>query len=468
MTIRLPSSGANGPATTSTRAGQLLSPRMTFGVLLCLSMISYFQQMKSIHSTGISVSPVAVGTLTENINTPVINGNTIRAKEVTNSPVSSNNASTTLLPIEPKATDPPRVSSNNNANATLLPIEPAVFKRYDRVVIVTKIHGPHQWQLVEQSQCLLHHSYNHQLLYDIVIFTATEVPEKDIEDLQQAVAPAKLTVVMDNLGFQEEIAALTPLKRDLFFKRCGVTSPVNLTWWSECPGRVAYNWQAEFRSVRIWEHPALEKYRYMFWLDSDGFPSKPFEKDPVEYFIQNDAVIMFEHFPQGSDQGKYTQAIVNSFNATACDLRLGKNGHLERNLINREEYNILKAGKNKDETIKCRRTNIPMIHGFGHITDLDFYRQPKVINGLKGLLGNCFLCRRPDDQLAVTIPAAIYAPEKSLDMRQHGFNLRIVHNFNFDGQDGDKPKPPRFVNYWNQGGKKLMPSATVCKITQSA
>lgn len=404
--------------------------------------------------------------VTESMNAPVY-GNAIRAKEVTDSPV-SNNASTRTLPIEPEATDP---LVSNNANATP-PIEPdsegnttAVFKRYDRVVIATKIHGPHQWLLVEQSQCLLHHAYNHKLLYDVVIFTATEVPKKDIDDLQKAIAPAKLTVVMDNIGFQEEIASLTPIKRELFLKRCGVTSPVNLTWWSECPGRVAYNWQAEFRSVRIWEHPALEKYRYMFWLDADGFPSKPFEKDPVEYFIQNEAVIMFEHFPQGSDSGKHTEEIVNSFNATACDLRLGKNGHLERNFISREEYQILKAG-NKDKSVKCGRTVISMIHGFGHITDLDFYRQPKVINGLKGLLGNCFLCRSPDDQLAVTIPAAIYAPEKSLDMRQHGFNLRIAHNGAFDGQARDKIKPPSFVRYWNEGGgKKHMPSANVCKIT---
>ena len=182
----------------------------------------------------------------------------------------------------------------------------------------------------------------------------------------------------------------------------------------------------------------------MFWLDSDGFPSKPFEKDPVEYFIQNEAVIMFEHFPQGSDKRKYTQEIVNSFNATAYDLCLGKIGHLERNFISREEYKILKA-RNKEKTVKCGSTNIPIIHGFGHITDLDFYRQPKVINGLKGLLGNCFLCLSPDDQLVVTIPAAIYAPKKSLDMQQHGFNLRIAHNFNFDGQYGDKPAPPSFL-----------------------
>lgn len=46
------------------------------------------------------------------------------------------------------------------------------FKRYDNVVIATKIHGPHQWEILEQSFCLLHHAYNHKVLYDIVVFTA--------------------------------------------------------------------------------------------------------------------------------------------------------------------------------------------------------------------------------------------------------------------------------------------------------
>merc|ERR1712078_927706 len=108
---------------------------------------------------------------------------------------------------------------------------------------------------------------------------------------------------------------------------------------------------------------------------------------------------MFDNFPQGKT-AKHTQQILDSFNVTVCDLHV-KNGHLQRTLLNQE---------NRTD---CRSELIPMIHGFFHITDLDFYRQPKVLNGLKGLLGDCFLCRSPDDQLAVTLPAAIYAPEKS-------------------------------------------------------
>ena len=180
------------------------------------------------------------------------------------------------------------------------------FKRYDKVVIVTKIHGPHQWGLLAQSMCLLHFAYNRKVHYDIVIFVAdsSPLPAEELANLRRIVAPATMSIVVDNLGLREEIEALSPAKRDLFLKRCGATDPATLTWWSECPGRLAYNWQAEFRSVRLWEHPALAGYKYMLWLDLDGFPSKEWDKDPVGYFIENKGVIMFDHFLEGGQRDK--------------------------------------------------------------------------------------------------------------------------------------------------------------------
>jgi hypothetical protein len=362
----------------------------------------------------------------------------------------------------------PSVSNVTNSSA------PTAFKRYDKVVIVTKIHGPNQKQLVRQSFCLLHHAYNHKLLYDMVVFTANPLPAKELQIWREMVAPAKLTVVMDNMGFQEEIAALPPSAYNLFLERCRITDPAdvkNLTWWSHCRepgetkgegGRLAYNWQAEFRSTRIWTHPALANYKYMLWIDADGFCSKPWEKDPVEYFIENKGVTMFDHFPQGSENKlAHKRRILDGFNQTVCDVQMNKElGHMERNLVDKEGFERHLEGKNK----KCRVSRIPMIHGFMHITDLDFYRQPKVINGLKTLLGDCFACRTPDDQLAVTLPAIMYAPEKTWDMRKHGFTLKVVHNFHFDGQGTDKPSPPGFVRYWNEVAKKDFPSAAKCKV----
>jgi len=305
----------------------------------------------------------------------------------------------------------------------------------------------------------------------MVVFTANPLDEEEIQEWRDIVAPAKLTVVMDNMGFQEEIAALPPSAYNLFLERCNITDPAevkNLTWWSHCRepgetegggGRLAYNWQAEFRSTRIWTHPALADYKYMLWMDADAFCSKPWEKDPIGYFIENKGVIMFDHFPQGSERKLANiRRILDGFNQTVCDVQLNELGHLERNLVDKEGFERHREGKNPN----CQMSSVRMIHGFMHITDLDFYRQPKVINGLKTLLGDCFACRTPDDQLAVTLPAVMYAPEKSWDMRKHGFTLKVVHNFHMDGQE--KPKPPGFVKYWNQVAKKDFPSAAHCKV----
>ena len=198
-------------------------------------------------------------------------------------------------------------TKNNMSNKTDV-AKPAVtpvsdFVRHDKVAIVSKIHGEHQWSLAEQSLCLLHYAYNQKVLYDIIIFTAEPVPENLIQDLQKTVAPSKLSVVLDNKGFHNEIADLSPKKLEAFKIFCNVTDTSNLTWFSYCSGhRLAYNWQAEFRGKRLWHHPALAEYKTMLWMDSDGFSTKPWEKDPVDYFIKNNGVIMFTHF-QGRGRG---------------------------------------------------------------------------------------------------------------------------------------------------------------------
>lgn len=489
------SSGPSPRSPTSDSSAPLASNRMIFWVILLVSVALYSRELKSYNAQFIPsflesvdtfstapstlVSWATESTLAEdgdkNTNKTISKSDQPAAETATETAGSDGDkkANKTIS----KSSEPPTTGEeiknppvSNHTNATSPADEDSIkFKRYDKVAIVTKIHGPHQWALLEQSMCLLHFAYNHKVLYDIVVFTAERVPEEKIEALRKVVAPAKFSIVKDNIGFQKEIAALTPEKRELFLERCQVKSPENLTWWSNCRepgvtkgdgGRVAYNWQAEFRSVRIWTHPALEQYKYMLWLDSDGFASRPWKKDPVEFFIENKGVIMFDNFPQGM-AGGHTPAIVKAFNATPCDLKLNSTaGHLTSNVITPEEYESHKRG---NRTVKCKASVVPMIHGFFHITDLDFYRQPKVQNGLNALLGNCFLCRSPDDQLAVTIAPAIYAPEKSFDMRSNGFNLGVFHNFHLDGKE--KVKPPGFIKWWDQVAKHGFPSADgVCKI----
>lgn len=364
------------------------------------------------------------------------------------------------------------VSSNESDGST------TTFNRQENVVIVTKIHGPHQWGLLQQCLCLFHFAYNNKMHYDIVVFTADkDFDQVKMKELENIVAPAKLSLVQDNVGsLQGEIDLLNPTKRELFLERCGTTDPKNLTWWSYCKKagdmggreRLNYNWQAEFRGTRIWKHPALDNYKTMVWLDSDAFNTKIWPKDPIEYFIKNEGAIMFDHWPQGTSNHRgHHSRILQSFNdTTICDLKLDrKTGQFTRTLINREEYDNVRD--RKDGPKPCEDVQIPNVHGFFHITNLDFFRQPKVFNGLNGMIGDCFLCRAPDDQLAVTLPTAMYAPEKSWDMRLKGFNLGVVHHARYDGQSNDPMKPAGFLNYWREVGKVKFPeAAAVCKITE--
>ena len=348
------------------------------------------------------------------------------------------------------------------------------FKRYEKVVIATKIHGKRQWGLLVQSMCLFHYAYNHKVHYDIVVFTTIDdIPTTWKEELQTSITPVTLTVVVDNRGLQDEIAALPPAKYEVFLERCNVTDPRTLTWESICKDPafpqaspdLAYNWQAEFRSVRIWEQPALAPYQYMLWLDADGFPTHEWHQDPIGYFIEHQGVILFDHFLSPRHRG-YAPKILDSFQATVCNLHVNQTaGHLQGTHIEQHDYDRILAKTHPTLDIADCEV-LPVIHGFMHITDLDFYRQPKVLNGLTTLFGHCFLCRIPDDQMAVTLPAAIYAPDKAWDLRTKGFDLRIFHNFRMDG--AVPLQPPGFRRHWSEVAAMGFPTADqVCRITEA-
>lgn len=324
------------------------------------------------------------------------------------------------------------------------------FERQEGVVIVTKIHGPNQKVLMDQSLCLLHHAYNHKPLYDIVVFTAEPLSDEDTEFVTSLVAPANITIVVDNRGFQEEVAALSPDRRKNFLDSCGVSTPENLTWWSECPGRVAYNWQAEFRSWQIWKHPAIASYKYMMWLDSDGFSTKIWPQDPIKTMIENDLVILFDNWPQGAISGAdVTERIRKAFDVQLCKLSL-VGGHFESQL-----------GPGDGST--CSTGRFGLVHGFFHITNLDFFRSEAVQRWAEIWIGDGFLQRRYDDQAGVTVPSAVLAPNRSWDMRSKGIKLDIYHNSALDGKGNEKAGG--FFTYWRTTVKEQLPTADgVCPI----
>ena len=359
------------------------------------------------------------------------------------------------------------------------------FVKHDGVVIVTKLHGMPHIKLLEQSICLLHFAYNYRLKYDIVVFTTEPLEDSNVTKMRELMGGGvKLTVVQDNRGFQEEVAALSPIRREKFLKRCKVNSSETLDWWSMCPDRLAYNWQAEFRSLHIWRHPALAPYKYMLWMDTDGFPTHVWPRDPVAVFLQRKLYIMFANFPQGrARHGDANRRIFDGTGKQLCKLTRGDDG------VFRSELSSTRGS--------CKHFMLPMIHGFFHITDLDFYRSEKVHKVLETWIGDCFCCRYFDvsvlqshhsdqfkkyaslilllfsffvskDQAAVTIPPAVFGPERMMLMRDAGVYLDVFHNGEIYGEKN--VRHGGYLRWWRRFGAKNFSEAHEgkCPITAGA
>jgi hypothetical protein len=95
---------------------------------------------------------------------------------------------------------------------------------------------------------------------------------------------------------------------------------------------------------------------------------------------------------------------------------------------------------------------IGLVHGFMHITNLDFYRNATNLRFLELLVGDHRFSRQADDQLAVTAPVALVAPERAWDMRRNGLNLGIHHNGQLDGKE--KNTVQGYNVFWEKEGKK--------------
>jgi hypothetical protein len=343
---------------------------------------------------------------------------------------------------------------NNNATAEI-----SEFTRQEGVVIVTKVHGPHHLALLKQSMCLLHQAYNKKVKYDIVVFTTVPITENEklLVDIRAMISPVQLQVVLDNDGIVNEINKLSPLRRQNFLNRCNVTSPEEITWDSECyeegqgVGRISYNWQAEFRSWHIWRHEGLRKYRYMMWIDTDAFCTQVWDRDPIAIAMKNRMVIYFNNYPQGRAKAAQSR-VKEAFGKFICYARKSSNGQLISMVSEDEE---------------CKGAQLWTIHGFNHITDLDFFRQKQVIQWAEIMIGDGFLCRTFDDQLAVTVPSVILAPERSWDMYKSGVQLKLYHNNLIDGKR--KRKAGGFHTYWKKNAESQFPEAlNTCEITEGS
>ena len=329
------------------------------------------------------------------------------------------------------------------------------FVKQDGVVIATKIHGPHQLPILKQFLCLLNFAYNKKMKYDVLIFTTEALSKEEEKEIRGIGKPAKVQIVVDNPGLHKLIDELEPHKRELFLRKCDVADDPeklkNLTWFSNCKengrtSRLAYNWQAEFRAMRIWNHRALKPYKFMLWIDADAFCTEEWKRDPVAFFIEHKLAIFFDNFGAGTTPGgfpEFKQRFMTAFNRTISDIELVE-GHL---------------------TSQNNTGPVRQIHGFMHMTDLEFFRSEPVMHWARTLIGDEFLSRRFDDQLAVTAPAVVLAPERAWDMRANGVTLNVFHNGLLDGKE--RAPAYNFMAYWNdKGGKDVMPgSKETCEIT---
>ena len=266
------------------------------------------------------------------------------------------------------------------------------FERQEGVVIAVKIHG-HDKNIVQlkQSLCLLQAAYNHKLNYPVVVFVTDPMTDEDVDHLKAIVNPARLDVYIDSKPLPEKILALLPTnQREALFEACNSRNVSSYFWKRKCGTDqwvMGYNWQAEFRSIQIWTHPALAKYRYMLWFDSDALPTEEWTTDPVATFIRNDLVILFDNM-QFASGGGYAPVEKRAFGRKACKIRISET-----------------PGGMWEQMSKCGEgVRVGSVHGFFHITNLDWYRQPGVLQWMHVMFDNHTLTNVANDQIAVTIP----------------------------------------------------------------
>eukprot|EP00586_Coscinodiscus_wailesii_P002360 CAMPEP_0172480648 /NCGR_PEP_ID=MMETSP1066-20121228/5966_1 /TAXON_ID=671091 /ORGANISM="Coscinodiscus wailesii, Strain CCMP2513" /LENGTH=452 /DNA_ID=CAMNT_0013242179 /DNA_START=128 /DNA_END=1486 /DNA_ORIENTATION=+ len=312
------------------------------------------------------------------------------------------------------------------------------FTRHDNVVIVSKIMGwPFDTAMMLQALCLLTAAYNDRVNYDIVVFTTEPQPREMEEKFQAVVHPANFRFVYENSTVPDLVRSMSPRRREFILKNCNKAID-ELRWDMSCPniGALRYNWQAEFRGYHIWKHPALEKYKYMMWIDADNYCTRPWKSDPVDFVVRNNLTVAYSNWPAGSSLGLVQDRIKEYFGTNLCRI-------------------VKKDGVLVAETGDCPGARWGLIHGFFHITDLDFYRAN--IEWMRKLIGEDRLSRNPDDQEAMTSAAVMLSPGRVRDLEDFGHKLNIMHNGDVDGKY--KISPAMYKRWWPMFAERDFPDA---------
>ena len=343
-----------------------------------------------------------------------------------------------------------KVDSNSSIPMSVDDSNSTTSKRYDGVVIATKVLWSKDLDRLKKWMCFLAHSYTDKMKYDVVIFTSEPWNETQIAELQKVAHPAKLTVALEGPTLEEHIKSMTPDEVEFLYKRCNVTDGDHIRWQHHCrePGyrhvnNLGYAWQAEFRAYHIWNHPAIKDYKYMMWLDADAFVGKEWDVDPMQVMIENDYTVMYAS---------------SNYGTTKNDLKLGDK------LLKAYNVNICQVVDNNSKYIHFKScphnfTNIRQIAGMHHITNLEVFRKDIHQQFLKSFTGDYKFSRRADDQLAVTIVGLMeqYIQNNFTDVptniklfheKANGFPLKIQHHRMFDCINRPKvtKHPTKFFN----------------------
>jgi hypothetical protein len=387
----------------------------------------------------------------------------VKEKVENTPPAHGMNQSETARDEESTTTDEGMAARDNPGNGKVETINMAAkvevvqdFVKQPGVVIAIKIHGSGHIRQLKQSLCLLQAAYNDRMNYDIMIFVTEALSDNEVQGLMEVVHPAHLIIETDKQTLSQQLSKLTHEQKEDLLKRCNKNSTEELFWWTRCCDQdnqrrgdctdLAYNWQAEFRSKWIWYSKGLAKYKWMMWYDSDAMSTKVWQQDPVAFAIRNELKILFDHFPQGWRASSELRGMMeDAYNGDhICDVKL-VDGHLEA---------YRKVGG-------CDKPKIPQIHGFFHVTDLDFYRSKANLKWFNNMIGDRKFTRMWDDQLAVTVPAAVLAPNTSWDMNSNGIVLDIYHNHHFDGDDNRRHQGEDYLDWWENFSNTSFPEAIV-------
>ena len=335
--------------------------------------------------------------------------------------------------------------------------EPRDFTTNNKAVIVTKIHGDAFVPLLFKSFCLLKYAYNQRTQHDIVVFHSLPLDTTRQQDFVRLMAPANVRFVLDEMTLQDQLHNMTNTQQVNLLQRCidGVTIntttdpstlATHLDWQNRCIEQgirytVAYGWMAEFRSRLLWNHTALQRYKYMMWMDTDALSLSPWQQDPVAFVARNNAVLLQGNVggTAKADWGVHERIMEAYQNQTLC-----------WSLSNAARGGLLDV---KYGTGRCSG-GVKQTHGFFHVLDLDFYRLPQNLAWSNTMMAGQRFGRLFDDQLAVKVPAAMLAPNRTYLSTMAGLELPIMHHGNI--MEGYLYKG-RFPVYWRDKANETFP-----------